>query len=134
MRPTVELIYFTGCRHVERTRAALREALVSHGLPARWEEWDQFSPTAPERVHGYASPTVLVGGRDVTGVERTTAAFACRSAGGPSARVIQAALVALGPGAVDEHRLEVDHRRAVDGLDRPDTQPGSGDLSHGHPV
>lgn len=134
MRPTVELIYFTGCRHVDRTRAALREALVSHGLPARWEEWDQYSSTAPERVHGYASPTVLVGGRDVTGVERTTAAFACRSTGGPSADVIGAALGALGIGTVEKRRLDVDDGRAIDGLDRSDPQSGSGDLAHGHPV
>ena len=98
MRPTVELIYFAGCRHVGRTRAALREALESHGLPARWKEWDQLSSTAPERVQGYASPTVLVAGRDVTGVERTTAARACTWAGGPSVGVIQRALAALGRG------------------------------------
>ncbi|MGH7579534.1 MAG: hypothetical protein ACREM9_05135 [Gemmatimonadales bacterium] len=101
MRPSVELIYFTGCHHVDHTRATLREALVSYGLPARWQEWDQGSETAPQRVHGYASPTVLVGGRDVTGVERTTTASACRSTGGPSADVIRAALAALGSGAVD---------------------------------
>ena len=95
MRPAVELIYFTGCRHVGRTRAALREALEHHGLPARWKEWDQLSATAPERVQGYASPTVLVAGRDVTGVERTTAARACTWSGGPSVRVIQDALAAL---------------------------------------
>ena len=96
--PTVELIYFTGCPHVDRARAALREAFVSHGLPAHWEEWDQRSSAAPHRVHGYASPTVLVAGRDVTGVDRTAAASACRATGGPSADVIQAALARLGPG------------------------------------
>jgi hypothetical protein len=95
MRATVELIYFAGCRHVEGTRSALREALLSRGWPARWEEWDQSSSTVPERVHGYASPTVLVAGRDVTGVERTSTARACRWTGGPSARLIQAALAAL---------------------------------------
>jgi hypothetical protein len=95
MRPTVELIYFAGCRHVERTRAALREGLERHGLPARWTEWDQLSATAPERVQGYPSPTVLVAGRDVMGVERTTAARACTWSGGPSAGVIQDALAAL---------------------------------------
>ena len=95
MRPRVELIYFAGCRQVGRTRAALREALESRGLPARWKEWDQLSTTAPERVQGYASPTVLVAGRDVTGVERTTAARACASSGGPSVKVIQDALAVL---------------------------------------
>jgi hypothetical protein len=97
MPPTVELIYFTGCPQVDRTRAALREAFVSRGLPARWEEWDQGSSTAPDRVHGYASPTVLVAGRDVTGAERTATAPACRSTGGPSADVIQAALARAEP-------------------------------------
>ena len=92
MPPTVELIFFSGCPHVDRARTALREAFVGHGWPALWEEWDQCSPTAPDRVQGYASPTVLVVGRDVTGVERTATAAACRSTGGPSAGLIQAAL------------------------------------------
>jgi MerR family transcriptional regulator, copper efflux regulator len=97
--PTAELIYFTGCPHVERTRAALREAFEGRGLPARWEEWDQRSSTAPDRVHGYASPTVLVAGRDVTGIERTAASSACQSTGGPSVEVIRAALARLEAGA-----------------------------------
>jgi len=100
MLPAVELIYFTGCRHLDRTR---------------WQEWDQYNSTTPERVQGYASPTVLVGGRDVTGGERTNAAPACRAAGGPSAGVIRAALAALGPGAVDAHRPEVDPRDSASG-------------------
>ena len=94
VQPTVELVYITGCRHVERTRAALRTALLSRGLPARWEEWDQSSSTAPGRVQGYASPTVLVAGRDVSGAPRNEACY-CRWAGGPSAGVIRAALDAL---------------------------------------
>jgi len=40
--------------------------------------------------------------------------------------------VALSIGAVDDNRLDVDDRRAVDGLDRSDPQPSSGDLAHGH--
>jgi hypothetical protein len=40
--------------------------------------------------------------------------------------------VALCIGAVDENRLDVDDRRAIDGFDRSDAQAGSGDLAHGH--
>jgi hypothetical protein len=93
--PSVELIYFTGCPHVEQTRAVLRVALSSCGLPALWEEWDQHSAAAPQRVQGYASPTVLVAGRDVTGTEPSSRAFPCCSIRGPSVEMIRAAVVEM---------------------------------------
>ena len=89
---SIELVYFAGCPHVEMARAALREALTLSGLPPRWTEWDQDDPAAPEHIHRYASPTILVSGRDVTGQSPVGNARACRADGVVSAEVIRAAL------------------------------------------
>ena len=35
-------------------------------------------------------------------------------------------------GDADENRLDVEDRRAIDGFDRADPQPGSRDFAHGH--
>jgi hypothetical protein len=90
--PQIELVYFTGCPHVERARAALREALASSGLPQKWDEWNQYDPASPHRIQGYASPTILVRGQDVTGYASPATASACRSDGVASAEIIRAAL------------------------------------------
>lgn len=90
--PRVELIYFTGCPNVDAARAALRNALGAAGLPLVWQEWDQTAPTAPARVHGFGSPTVLIDGRDVTGVGAYFTGRACRVGGAPGSDLIIAAL------------------------------------------
>lgn len=90
--PQIELVYFTGCPHVDQARAALREALATIGLPEKWDEWNQYDPAAPKRVQGYGSPTVLVAGRDVTGYPRMATGSACRVDGVASADTIRAAL------------------------------------------
>ncbi len=92
--PPIELVYFTGCPHVKEARSALERALDAAGLPARWQEWDQAHPGTPAHLQGYGSPTVLVGGRDVTGVALPNAGQACRADGVPSSEVITAALAA----------------------------------------
>ena len=92
--PPIELVYFTGCPHVDEARAALRLALEAAGLPAEWREWDQAQPEAPPRVLGHGSPTVLIGGVDVIGKAPANAGRACRSDGTPPAAVITAALAA----------------------------------------
>jgi len=81
--PSVELIYFTGCPHVESARTNLRTALSAKGLTTEWREWDQLDADAPARVKQYGSPTVLVDDEDVTGAE-SVAAMACRGSGAPS--------------------------------------------------
>ena len=91
--PRVELVFFTGCPHVEAARAALRTALANAGSSPTWQEWDQSSPTAPFYVRGFGSPTVLVDGADVTGVGAlATECPCCRVTGGPGAAVIASAL------------------------------------------
>lgn len=87
----VELVYFTGCPHVEEARRAIRGALALEQLPLAWQEWDQDDPATPTRVQRYASPTVLVGGRDVTGVHEGDAP-ACRADGIPAAETIRTAV------------------------------------------
>lgn len=64
-RPRIEVVYFTGCPHVDAARAAVRGALAEAGLEARWREWNRDDPRTPAALRGYGSPTVLVDGRDV---------------------------------------------------------------------
>ena len=90
--PPIELVFFSGCPHVERARAAVCEALAMSGLPQRWREWDQHDPATPSRVKGYASPTILVAGQDVTGPAPSAEGSACRADGMPTVEVIRAAL------------------------------------------
>jgi hypothetical protein len=92
--PPIELVYFTGCPHVEEARAALRVALEAAGLPAEWREWDEAHPETPPHVLRYGSPTVLIGGVDVTGNAPGNAGRACRADGIPPEESIAAALAA----------------------------------------
>ena len=87
----VELVYFTGCPHVEAARRAIRRALALEQMPLVWLEWDQQDSATPARVRRFASPTVLVGGRDVTGAHEGDAQ-ACRADGIPAAETIRAAV------------------------------------------
>lgn len=89
---SIELVYFSGCPNVEVARTNLRAALDRARIPTRWTEWDQLDARAPKRVQCYGSPTILVDGRDVTGVGPSDA-FACRATGAPSVEHI---LVAIG--------------------------------------
>jgi len=104
-RTDVELVYFTGCPHVETARQAIRHALALEQLPLVWQEWNQHDPATPTRVHRYASPTVLVSGRDVTGAAKGEAA-ACRADGVPGAEMIQAAVRSASGGAPDDDLSE----------------------------
>jgi hypothetical protein len=98
MRPLIELVYFSGCPRVDAARAALRTALEGVGLPAEWQEWDQARSETPARLQGHASPTVLVGGKDVTGAALLNTGRACRADGVPSSQMIALAIQ-------DWHRL-----------------------------
>lgn len=90
--PSVELVFVSGCPHLDQARAALREALDRKGMLPRWVEWNVEDATAPHRVRGYGSPTILVRGHDVTGTGRVAQAKACRADGVPTAETIEAAL------------------------------------------
>jgi hypothetical protein len=93
---TVELIFDATCPNVGAARAALREALGAFS----WIEWERADPAAPPYARAYASPTVLIGGRDVGGGSALDAGSGCRVyahangtfAGAPSAEMILEAL------------------------------------------
>jgi len=88
----VELVYFDGCPNADSARDALRTVLGD----GAWREWNLSSADTPDRFRRHGSPTILVGGRDVTGADGGNAAMACRVDGAPSADVIRRALTAHG--------------------------------------
>ncbi len=93
MTANVELIYFSGCPNVESARTHLREAFAELGSDADWREWNLDDAGAPERVRGFASPAVLVGGRHIMGDEAVeSGANSCSALGAPPAAAIVAAI------------------------------------------
>lgn len=91
----IELIYFDGCPNAGRARANLQRALADAAVRMPVIEWEQGNPAAPPYVGAYGSPTVLVNGRDVTGVGPGAGA-ACRADGAPSVALVRAALEGAG--------------------------------------
>ncbi len=89
----IQLLYFQGCPNVEPARVALREAMNAEKIDEDVEEIDVESPTTPEPLRGWGSPTILIDGQDVTGAERTTGS-ACRlyANGAPPVEEIRARL------------------------------------------
>jgi mercuric ion transport protein len=97
----VELLYERDCPNVRPTRENLRRALTSVGVSSSWTEWEQSAPNAPRYVQSFGSPTVLVNGRDVAGIEAERERSCCRlyqsadgTSGVPSVELITAALAA----------------------------------------
>lgn len=99
MHGPIEFIYQPDCPNIEPARAALRRALAENGKAPTWREWDSTAPTSPSRARAYGSPTILVNGVDIDGMEPSQAP-ACRiyrdragrASGVPSAELISAAL------------------------------------------
>jgi hypothetical protein len=71
--PTIEFIYDRDCPNVEPARAALRDALRALKRTQIWQEWDRANAQAPEYVRAYGSPTILVDGKDIAGMEPSDA-------------------------------------------------------------
>lgn len=92
----VELVYFQSCPHAAEARSRLRRALESCRLPPVWREWDLEAGDVPSRLMGYASPTVLVNGRDVAGDGNPGAGLRCAAAGPPTIEAIVAAIRGAG--------------------------------------
>ena len=89
----IELVYFSGCPNVEDARANLRAVLVDLGRDPHWQEWNVDDSEAPDRVRGFASPAVLVGGIHVLGEQPLESqAAACSASGPPPASVIAEAI------------------------------------------
>jgi len=64
----VELIYFSDCPNISLARDRLSQAFALSGLAPQWQEWERSDPAAPDHVRAWGSPTILVNGRDVTGM------------------------------------------------------------------
>ena len=84
----IDLVYFDGCPNAQQARENLHSALESLGEPPHWDEWDLASEATPARYRAHGSPTILVGGVDVTHAGAGAAAMACRSDGAPSVSTI----------------------------------------------
>jgi hypothetical protein len=78
MKPTIDLVYFDGCPHVDAARDALRAALGERASAAAWREWRSDDPALPVYAAGYGSPSIFVAGREVTGAQPAQSATACR--------------------------------------------------------
>lgn len=92
----IQLVYFTGCSMLDRARDSLRRGLTLAGREAVWEELDQLAPGAPEAIRALPSPTILVGGRDITGATQVAAGStgpSCRADGVPTPEAIAAAIL-----------------------------------------
>lgn len=83
MTPHIELIYFTGCPHVDAARSRLRAGLLLRQLPVAWREWDTLAASTPEEYRRYGSPTILIDGRDVADLPLEEGAR-CVAGGAPS--------------------------------------------------
>jgi len=75
----VELIYSQECPNVANARERLLRAFSAVGITPHWQEWDRNDSASPAHAHAYGSPTILVNGRDVTGIGPSAdGADACR--------------------------------------------------------
>jgi hypothetical protein len=79
---TVQLLVFAGCPLAGTARRALEQALTECGLAA-YEEIDLLAPETPDELRGWGSPTILVDGKDVTGVAKGDT-VGCRVYTGPT--------------------------------------------------
>jgi hypothetical protein len=74
----IDLIHDVDCPNAGQARINLRRALETARLPARWRHWIRTAPTTPQNLRRFGSPTILVDGKDVAGVEPLDGADACR--------------------------------------------------------
>ncbi len=91
----VELIIDKDCPNVNATRANLMRAFSQTNLKACWKEWDRNSKEAPDYAKKHGSPTLLINGNDLMGVESHTRANCCRvyeGSGTPSVELITSKL------------------------------------------
>ncbi|MEG3617667.1 hypothetical protein V5T82_04285 [Magnetovibrio sp. PR-2] len=76
--PTVEFVYEKTCPYIDAARKRLIEAFSVVGITPAWSEWEVSDPNAPDHVRPYGSPTILVDGKDVTGLSVEEASSCCR--------------------------------------------------------
>ncbi len=78
MSVRVELLYAPDCPNLGMAREHLTRAFKSAGLEAEWHEWLQSDADSPDYTRDYASPTILVDGRDVSTDSVVVDADSCR--------------------------------------------------------
>lgn len=61
----VELIYDFDCPNVSTVREMLNRAFIELNLKPHWIEWNRSDTKSPNYVMKYASPTILINGKDV---------------------------------------------------------------------
>ena len=91
---SVQFLAFSGCPLADPARENLKQALVECGM-SDFEEIDILAPSAPEELSSWGSPTILVNGKDVTGIPKGNS-VSCRvypfDGGVPDVRSIVAGL------------------------------------------
>jgi len=74
----IELIYDADCPNVAAARLALTGALAKAGVSTRWQEWERGAPRSPVYARRFGSPTILVDGQDVAGMNPDAGDPSCR--------------------------------------------------------
>ena len=105
----VELIVDRDCPNSAAARTRLEEAFTRSGLLPLWKEWRRDDPGSPSYARRYASPTVLVDGRDIAAGTAVAGASACRLytdrlgriSGVPDVRDIEEALASTKAGVAN---------------------------------
>ncbi len=89
MTPTIEVLYVTGCPHVEAAVALVRDVLRAKGLEATPIDRILVETKAEaERLDFHGSPTVRINGRDVASPPSGAApSLACRLYRSPEGRL-----------------------------------------------
>jgi len=67
--PRIQLLAFPGCPNAGAARRVLRQALKRAGLAAQFEDINVHEPGTPTELQNWASPTILIDGKDVVGGE-----------------------------------------------------------------
>ncbi|MBW7997264.1 MAG: hypothetical protein FVQ81_11980 [Candidatus Glassbacteria bacterium] len=81
---SVELIYDNDCPNVTEARAQLLRAFTEVGMVPHWTEWERSDQASPDYVRSFGSPTILVDGKDIAGVEPSEDISCCRLYGDSS--------------------------------------------------
>ena len=97
----VELLYFKGCPNISIAKKNLNEAFTKADISPQWDEIDLNAPNTPKELKGYGSPTILIDGKDVTGIVAEGESLSCRTyynakgkiTGAPDAEVIAKAIL-----------------------------------------
>lgn len=74
----VEFIYDGDCPNFRQARANLQSAFEKLGVRSGWIEWDRSSSKCPKVAKKYGSPTILVNGEDIAGIELSSEVNSCR--------------------------------------------------------